>query len=182
MREVLDESFAKGWQHVWPKPGNDPRVMFSLVSNPLRRIRAYPLLLKNLWPKLRTVVTIDWRMTSTGMWSDFVLPAAAWYERTEHKWVTPLMPFIHAGEKATSFYEAKSDWEIMARLAHKIDERAAARGRTARERSGRDAGGGRRHGGPGHRPPAGPRRVKRGSTCECCMRPTAVPPRRRRDG
>jgi nitrate reductase alpha subunit len=70
-----------------------------------------------------------------------VLPAAAWYERTEHKWVTPLMPFIHAGEKATSFYESKSDWEIFARMARAVDSRAAARGivefvdRSGRERS-----------------------------------------------
>jgi DMSO reductase family type II enzyme molybdopterin subunit len=141
VREVLDEALAKGWQYLHPKPGNDPRVLISLVSNPLRRIRAYPLLLKNLWPKLRTVVTIDWRMTSTAMHSDYVLPAAAWYERTEHKWVTPLMPFIHAGEKATSFYEAISDWEIFARMAQAIDRRAAARGvakfvdRSGRERS-----------------------------------------------
>jgi anaerobic selenocysteine-containing dehydrogenase len=136
-----DESLEKGWQHVWPKPGNDPRVMISLVSNPLRRIRCYPLLLKHLWPKLRTIVTIDWRMTSTALQSDYVLPAAAWYERTEHKWVTPLMPFIHAGEKATSFYESKSDWEIFARMARAVDSRAAARGivefvdRSGRERS-----------------------------------------------
>jgi DMSO reductase family type II enzyme molybdopterin subunit len=139
VREVLDESLAKGWQHVWPKPGNDPRVMFSLVSNPLRRIRAYPLLLKHLWPKLRTIVTIDWRMTSTAMQSDYVLPAAAWYERTEHKWVTPLVPFIHAGEKVTEFYDAKSDWEIAARLAKAVDERAALRGKKAfKDRSGRE--------------------------------------------
>ncbi len=130
IKEVLQESLDKGWQYVWPKPGNDPRVMFSLVSNPLRRIRSYPLVLEHLWPKLRTMVTIDWRMTSTGLWSDFVLPAAAWYERSEHKWVTPLMPFIHAGEKATSFYEAKSDWEIFSRLAEAVDKAAAARGVT----------------------------------------------------
>jgi DMSO reductase family type II enzyme molybdopterin subunit len=128
IKEVLQESLDKNWQYIWPKPGNDPRVMFSLVSNPLRRIRSYPLILEHLWPKLRTMVTIDWRMTSTGMWSDFVLPAAAWYERTEHKWVTPLMPFIHAGEKATTFHEAKSDWEIMSRLAEAVDKVAAARG------------------------------------------------------
>jgi len=139
VREVLEESLAKGWQHVWPKPGNDPRVMISLVSNPLRRIRSYPLLLKNLWPKLRTVVTIDWRMTSTALHSDYVLPAAAWYERTEHKWVTPLVPFIHAGEKATSYYESKSDWEIASRLAQAVDARAAERGiRAFTDRSGRE--------------------------------------------
>jgi anaerobic selenocysteine-containing dehydrogenase len=138
VREVLDESLEKGWQHVWPRPGDDPRVMFSLVSNPLRRIRSYPLLLKHLWPKLRTIVTIDWRMTSTALQSDYVLPAAAWYERTEHKWVTPLMPFIHAGEKAVSFHEALSDWEIFARLARAVDARAAARGvEEFTDRSGR---------------------------------------------
>jgi DMSO reductase family type II enzyme molybdopterin subunit len=139
IREVLDESLEKGWQHVWPRPGDDPRVMFSLVSKPLRRIRSYPLLLKHLWPKLRTIVTIDWRMTSTALQSDYVLPAAAWYERTEHKWVTPLMPFIHAGEKAVSFHEARSDWEIFARLARAVDARAAARGIEAfTDRSGRE--------------------------------------------
>ena len=46
VREVLDESLAKGWQTVWPKPGNDPKMLFVLGSNPLRRIRCYPLLLE----------------------------------------------------------------------------------------------------------------------------------------
>ena len=139
IKEVLEESLEKNWQYIWPKPGNDPRVMFSLVSNPLRRIRGYPLILEHLWPKLRTMVTIDWRMTSTGLWSDYVLPAAAWYERTEHKWVTPLMPFIHAGEKATSFEEAKSDWEIMSRLAEAVDKEAAARGiKSFKDRTGNE--------------------------------------------
>lgn len=139
VKEVLAESIEKGWQYVWPKPGNDPRVMISLVSNPLRRIRSYPLLLEHLWPKLRTIVTIDWRMTSTAMHSDYVLPAAGWYERTEHKWVTPLMPFLHAGEKATTFFEAKSDWEIFALMAKAVDERAAAKGaKDFKDRAGRN--------------------------------------------
>jgi nitrate reductase alpha subunit len=38
------------------------------------------------------------------------------------------MPFIHAGEKITSFYEAKSDWEILSRLMQAVQQRAAARG------------------------------------------------------
>lgn len=128
VREVLEESLAKGWQQVWPRPGNDPKMLFVMGSNPLRRIRSYPLVLKHLWPKLDLIVTLDWRMTSTTVASDYVLPAAAWYERDEHKWVTPLMPFIHSGEKATSFYEAKSDWEIISRLTEKVDQRARERG------------------------------------------------------
>jgi DMSO reductase family type II enzyme molybdopterin subunit len=139
VREVLEESLSKGWQHVWPKPGNDPKVFFAYGSNPLRRIRSYPLLLEHLWPKLRTVVTLDFRMTSTARHSDFVLPVAGWYERTEHKWVTPLVPFVHAGEKATSFYEAKSDWEILSRLTLALERRARERGlQSYRDRTGNE--------------------------------------------
>jgi DMSO reductase family type II enzyme molybdopterin subunit len=127
VREVLDESLARGWQHVWPQPGNDPRMMFVLGSNPLRRVRCYPVILKHLWPKLHTIVTLDMRMTSTALHSDYVLPAAGWYERSEHKWATPLMPYIHGGEKATSYFEAKSDWEILSRLTMALDARAKAR-------------------------------------------------------
>jgi anaerobic selenocysteine-containing dehydrogenase len=128
VQEVLEESFEKGWQSVWPRPGNDPKVLFVLGSNPLRRIRNYPRVLDTLWPKLDAVVTLDWRMTSTTLWSDYVLPCAAWYERDDHKWSTPLMPFIHSGEKATTYYEAKSDWEIISRLTEAVDKRAKERG------------------------------------------------------
>jgi anaerobic selenocysteine-containing dehydrogenase len=128
VREVLEESLAKGWQYVWPKPGDDPRVFFALGSNPLRRIRCYPLVEKHLWPKMHTIVTLDWRMTSTALKSDYVLPASGWYERDEIKWVTTLMPYIHGGEKATSYYESRSDWEIVTRLAMALDRRAKQRG------------------------------------------------------
>jgi len=128
VREVLQESLDKGWQEVWPRPGNDPKMLFVLGSNPLRRIRSYPLLLEHLWPKLDAVVTLDWRMSSTALHSDYVLPAAGWYERDEHKWATTLMPYIHSGEKATTYYEARSDWEIISRLTEAIDRRARERG------------------------------------------------------
>lgn len=135
--EVLEQSLREGWQQVWPRPGDAPRMLFVYGSNPLRRIRSYPLLLEHLWPKLRSVVTLDWRMSSTAMHSDYVLPVAAWYERTEHKWVTPLMPFVHAGEKVVSYYEARSDWWILSQLARLLDARADARGlRGFRDRRG----------------------------------------------
>ena len=138
-RELLDEALAKGWQYVWPKPGNDPRILVSYGSNPLRRVRSHPLILKNLWPKLRTIVCIDMRMTSTGLHADYVLPTAGWYERDEHKWATTLMPYLHAGEKAVSYYEAKSDWEILSLLTQVLDRRARERGMTSYvDRSGNE--------------------------------------------
>ena len=41
VREVLDESLDKGWQEVWPRRGNDPKMLFVMGSNPLRRIRSF---------------------------------------------------------------------------------------------------------------------------------------------
>jgi anaerobic selenocysteine-containing dehydrogenase len=127
VREVLEESFEKGWQYVWPRPGNDPKVLFTYASNSLRRVRGSPLIRQTLWPKLRAIVTLDWRMSTTALHSDYVLPVSVWYERTDHKWVTPLAPFVHAGKKATSYYEAKSDWEILSRLTETLEKRAHER-------------------------------------------------------
>jgi DMSO reductase family type II enzyme molybdopterin subunit len=130
VQEYLQEALDKQYQYVWPKPGQDPRVIFEYGGNLLRRLRGYPAVVRNLYPKLKAYVTIDWRMTSTALYSDYVLPAAGWYEKNEHKWSTPLMPYIHAGSKLASFYEAKSDWEICALLAKTIQVRARARGVT----------------------------------------------------
>jgi len=128
--EYFKEALDKQYQYVWPKPGNPPRIIFEYGSNILRRLRGYPVLFKHLFPKLKAYVTIDWRMTSTALASDYVLPAAGWYEKYEHKWGTPLMPYIHSGEKLASYQEAKQDWEICTLLAKAIQERARARGVT----------------------------------------------------
>ena len=43
----------------------------------LRRTRGgQNQLLRHLWPKLDLIVSFDVRMTTTGLWSDIVLPAA----------------------------------------------------------------------------------------------------------
>ncbi len=126
--EYLKESLDKNWQYVWPKPGNDPRMLFVFGSNPLRRVRAYPLLLKTLWPKLTKVTVIDWRMTSTGQFADYVLPIEAWYERNDHKWGTTLAPFLHTGEKAVDTGQAWHEWKLFSRFAKHISETAKRRG------------------------------------------------------
>jgi len=128
LSEYLDESLKKQWQYVYPRPGQDPRMLLSFGSNILRRLRAYPLVLKHLWPKLTRIAVLDWRMTSTGMFADYVLPVSAWYERDDHKWGTPLMPYLHAGAKATDSGEAWHEWKILTLLARKIGEVARAKG------------------------------------------------------
>jgi DMSO reductase family type II enzyme molybdopterin subunit len=127
LREYLQEALDREYQYVWPKPGNPPRIIFEMGSNIMRRLRGHQVLLTHLFPQLSAFVTLEMRMTSTTRLSDYVLPVTGWYEKAEHKWGTPLMPFIHAGTKLASFHEAKSDWEICSLLAKKIQERAQAR-------------------------------------------------------
>ncbi len=139
-REYLEESLSKGWQRINPPRDKPPRIIFELGSNILRRVRGYPLIERELFPKLKQLVVLEWRMSSTALKSDYVLPVAGWYERTDHKWVTPLMPFIHGGERAVKSFEAKPEWEVCALLAKKIQQRAKERGIL----SYRDADGGER--------------------------------------
>ena len=72
-------------------------------------------------------VCIDYRMTSTGQWADYVLPAASHYEAWDVR-ITPLHRFANfftAPVKPVG--ESKPDWQIMALLTKKIQERAIAR-------------------------------------------------------
>lgn len=127
--DYLDESLAKHWQPLFPPPGTDPRIMISLSSNPLRRARGSEKLLEVLWPKLKKVVVLDWRINSTARHADYVLPSAPWYEHTNLKWVTPLSPWLTTTDQATPpLGESKSDWDIIVLLAKHIQERARARG------------------------------------------------------
>ncbi len=127
----LEETVQKGWQPCVPKIGDDPRIMFSIMSNPFRRIRGSQKLEEVLLPKLAKYVVLDWRMNSSTRFADYVLPVSAWYERTTFKWVTPLSPYLTITNAATPpMGESKSDWEVMYLLAKKIQERAKARGIT----------------------------------------------------
>jgi anaerobic selenocysteine-containing dehydrogenase len=127
--DYVNESLKKNWQPLYPPPGSDPRIMISLVSNPLRRARGSEKLLEVLWPKLKKVVVLDWRINSTARHADIVLPSAPWYEHTNLKWVTPLSPYLTTTDQATQpLGESKSDWDIIVLLSKHIQERARARG------------------------------------------------------
>lgn len=129
--DYVNESVTKRWQPCTPAPGRDPRIMISLVSNPLRRARGSEKLLEVLWPKLKKIVVLDWRINSTARHADYVLPAAPWYEHTNLKWVTPLSPYLTTTDQATPpLGESKCDWDIIVLLAKHIQQRARARGIT----------------------------------------------------
>ncbi len=72
--------------------------------------------------KLDLVTTLDFRMSSTCMYSDIVLPTATWYEKDDLN-TSDMHPFIHPLSAATDpAWEAKSDWEIYKAIAKKFSQ------------------------------------------------------------
>lgn len=74
--------------------------------------------------KLDLLVNLEFRMSGTAMYSDIVLPAATWYEKSDLS-STDMHPFIHPFNAAINPpWEAKSDWDIFKHLAKKFSEMA----------------------------------------------------------
>jgi len=127
LKEFLEESYQKGWQ-IRPDQAKQ-RIFFEIGGNILRRARAYNVLEDTLLKELELMVTVDWRMSNTALHSDYVLPAAGWYEKDDILWATPLAPYIHVISRATEpLGESKSDWAIHCLIMKAIQERAKARG------------------------------------------------------
>ncbi|MDH5785138.1 MAG: molybdopterin-dependent oxidoreductase [Chromatiales bacterium] len=67
--------------------------------------------------KLDLMVDINFRLNSTGAYSDIILPTATWYEKNDLN-TTDMHPFIHPlSEAVNPAWEAKSDWNIFRELA-----------------------------------------------------------------
>ncbi len=128
--EYLREAFEKKWQFLTPEPEKEPRVMFALGGNFLRRARCTNTLLEKFLPKLRLLVSIDWRWNATALYSDIVLPACSWYEKTSTFMVgSPCQPFAHIVNQAVPpLYDSMGEWKMFCLLARKIEERAKERG------------------------------------------------------
>ncbi|WP_445620284.1 nitrate reductase subunit alpha [Kushneria sp. Sum13] len=67
--------------------------------------------------KLDLLVTLDFRMSTTCLYSDVVLPTATWYEKDDLN-TSDMHPFIHPLTAATDpAWESRSDWEIYKGIA-----------------------------------------------------------------
>jgi DMSO reductase family type II enzyme molybdopterin subunit len=134
-RSYFDEALEKGWQVV---PETAPRILFEVGGNLLRRVRGYDRVIERMLPKLDLLVTVDWRMSNTARYSDYVLPAAGWYEKDDITWGSPITPFCHVTTRAVDpLGESRTDWEFHCLFLKTLQQRAIERGVLAyRDRSG----------------------------------------------
>jgi nitrate reductase / nitrite oxidoreductase, alpha subunit len=74
--------------------------------------------------KLDLVVDLNFRMDTSALYSDVVLPAATWYEKDDLN-TTDLHSFIHPLSAAIPpCWESRTDWDIFRSLAAKVSELA----------------------------------------------------------
>ena len=106
-----------------------PRFFYYSGPNPLRRWPNATTIRDSLWKNIETIVTTDFRMSTSGMWSDYILPSCGYYEKPGIKYVQSYIPYVVVGDRAVpELYESKHEWDIMFMLGRKIQERAKARG------------------------------------------------------
>lgn len=74
--------------------------------------------------KLDLLLSLDFRMTSSTLLSDVVLPAATWYEKYDLS-STDMHPFVHAFTPAIDPpWETRSDFEAFTAIAQRVSELA----------------------------------------------------------
>ncbi|ELZ61364.1 MULTISPECIES: molybdopterin-dependent oxidoreductase [unclassified Haloferax] len=129
----IRESIDEGWMPVYPEERADgsrpdPTTMFVWRGNYFNQAKGNVAVEEELWPKLDLVVDINFRMDSTALYSDIVLPTASHYEKHDlsmtdmHSYVHPFTPAVEP------LGESKTDWQIFRELAAKIQEVATERG------------------------------------------------------
>jgi complex iron-sulfur molybdoenzyme family reductase subunit alpha len=139
VEEWIRESVANGWMPLWPKndwskvnglkdPPRKPRALIVWRANYLNQAKGNEMIYDSLWKDLDLVVDINYRMDTTALYSDVVLPASSYYEKTDLN-STDCHSFIHPFGKALDpLFESKTDWDVFSALARKIVELANKRG------------------------------------------------------
>jgi len=135
MKRSFDEYFREACEKGWwshnepPTRRAEPRFLIEVGGNLLRRQRGGArMLLDNLWPKLKMIVCVDWRINTTGLYADYILPAAQHYEKVNQPYASPMHLHVLLIDKATEpAGEALSEWQIMQGIAKALDRRAKER-------------------------------------------------------
>ncbi|MBN2332215.1 MAG: molybdopterin-dependent oxidoreductase [Deltaproteobacteria bacterium] len=123
---LLIQSLANKWMPVYPKPPKRPKAMVIWRANFLNQGKSGHRTKEWFADEqlLELVVTIDFRVTSTGMYADVILPAATWYEKFDIE-TTPMHPYLQAQSACIKpLYEARTDFDIFKDLAKRLQDEA----------------------------------------------------------
>lgn len=124
----VEEYAREAFENKWMPVGKKPKVLLYTGMNPLRRWPAPHVIKEHLWADLELIVTWEFRMSSSAMHADIILPAAAWHEKAGIKFCQSLVPYVCVGAGAVEpLGEALREFDMMAKLARKIQERARER-------------------------------------------------------
>ena len=128
----IRESVEKGWMPLWPKGALDgkrkPRAFIVWRANYLNQAKGNEIIENSLWRDLDLIVDINYRMDTTALYSDVVLPAASYYEKVDLN-TTDCHSYVHTFGKALDpLFESKTDWDVFHALAEKIAEVARKKG------------------------------------------------------
>ncbi|MEQ1802815.1 MAG: molybdopterin-dependent oxidoreductase [Gammaproteobacteria bacterium] len=119
------ESINNGWLPDYSK--TPWKMAFMCGHNTANWRAAGTRFRETVLAKLETIVTMTPDMSVTAMYSDYVLPVAQHYERQDFV-MEGRTPFIQVLDRAVPpLGESEDDWQIMARLAKAISEKAVAR-------------------------------------------------------
>jgi len=139
IEDWIRDSVVNGWMPLWPKndwakvkdikdPPRKPRAFIVWRANYLNQAKGNELIFDSLWKQLDLVVDVNYRMDTTALYSDVVLPASSYYEKTDIN-STDCHSYIHPFGKALDpLYESKTDWDLFAALTKKVAEVAKKRG------------------------------------------------------
>ncbi len=150
------ESVRNGWMPLWPKKrlgqahaggharpsaqAARPDRLAGQLPQPGQGQRGHP---RSLWKDLDLIVDINYRMDTTALYSDVVLPGVELLR--EDRSQLDRLPLLHAPVLARCSNRSSSrrtDWDIFGALAQKIEELARKRGLApyVDEDAGLDAG------------------------------------------
>ena len=124
----IEESVKNGWMPLYPKNRQQkPRALIVWRANYLNQAKGNEHILQSLWKDLDLIVDLNYRMDTTALHSDIVLPASSYYEKSDIN-TSDCHSYVHPFNKVLNpLYESKPDWDIFRDLARKISQRAAER-------------------------------------------------------
>lgn len=127
LTEYDREAREKNWMPRFPT--KQARAWVTGGNNVLRRSNLPQRSLAHLWPELDLVVDVNPKLTFTGMHSDYLLPAAGYYEKRGIKYAVAYIPYLHYCDAAVPpLGDSKDEWWIFWRLAQEVERVAKERG------------------------------------------------------